>query len=93
MAVYRLGGVVVPLAALFGAEALRVRVAASGVRAAISDAAGAAKFAALRGDAPGLGPVISVDGAEAEALGWHATARGRRRPLPRRRHRRRTTRR
>ncbi|MCB1501256.1 MAG: AMP-binding protein [Bauldia sp.] len=73
MAVYRLGGVVVPLAALFGEEALRVRVAASGAKAAITDAGGAAKLAALRGDAPGLGPLISVDGPNGAVLGWHDT--------------------
>ena len=83
MAVYRLGGVVVPLAALFGAEALRVRVAASGAKAAITDAGGVAKLTALRGEAPGLGALISVDGSDGNALGWHETlARTETAPFP-----------
>ncbi len=76
LAAYKLGAVVVPLAALFGDEALRVRVAASGVRAAITDAAGAGRLAALRDDAPALETIISVDGPDGTAEGWHDALAG-----------------
>lgn len=71
LAAYKLGAVVVPLAALFGEEALRVRLAASGVRAAVTDAAGARRLARLRAAAPDLDRVISVDGPQGLAEGWH----------------------
>jgi len=71
LAVYKLGAVVVPLAALFGEEALRVRLAAASVRAAITDSAGAARLARLAGAAPDLATTISVDGPDGTAEGWH----------------------
>ena len=71
MAAYKLGAVAVPLAALFGPDALRVRVAASGVKAALTDAVGAAKLAGLGGDAPALETIISVDGPAGSVEGWH----------------------
>jgi acetyl-CoA synthetase len=70
LAAYKLGAVVVPLAALFGPDALRVRVAASGVEAALTDSAGAAKLAALGDDARTLRTVISVDGPDGSVEGW-----------------------
>ena len=41
LAAYKLGAIVVPLAALFGPDALRFRLAASGVKAVVTDSAGA----------------------------------------------------
>ena len=70
LAVYKLGAIVVPLAALFGVEALRVRLAAAGVRAAVTDAPGAARLAGLHDAAPGLEWVVSVDGPDGAADGW-----------------------
>jgi acetyl-CoA synthetase len=70
LAAYKLGAVVVPLAALFGPDALRVRVAASGVKAALTDSAGAAKLAALGDDGRTLQTIISVDGPEGSVEGW-----------------------
>jgi acyl-CoA synthetase (AMP-forming)/AMP-acid ligase II len=61
----------VPLAALFGVEALRVRLAAAGVRAAITDSGGAERLARLADPAPDLAATISVDGPEGTAEGWH----------------------
>jgi len=70
LAAYKLGAVAVPLAALFGPDALRVRVAASGVAAAVTDGAGAAKLAALGDAAASLRTVISVDGPDGGVEGW-----------------------
>jgi acetyl-CoA synthetase len=50
LAVYKLGAIAVPLASLFGAEALRYRLAHSGASAIVTDANGLAKVAGL-GDA------------------------------------------
>jgi acetyl-CoA synthetase len=50
LAIYRLGAIAVPLASLFGAEALRYRLEHSGAAAIVTDAAGLAKIEAL-GDA------------------------------------------
>lgn len=50
LAIYRMGAIAVPLASLFGAEALRYRLEHSGASAIVTDAAGLAKIEAL-GDA------------------------------------------
>ncbi len=70
LAVYKLGAVVVPLAALFGDEALRVRLAAADVRAVVTDAAGVARLARLEATMPSLAAIISVEGADGAAEGW-----------------------
>ncbi|MCA1300276.1 AMP-binding protein [Stappia indica] len=67
LAVYKLGAIAVPLANLFGVEALRYRLANSGTRAVITDAAGVAKVAEIRDELPNLSLLISVDGAAAGA--------------------------
>jgi acetyl-CoA synthetase len=62
-AVYKLAAVALPLAALFGVEALVYRLANAGVTAIVTNAAGLAKLAEIRADLPGLRAVLSVDGA------------------------------
>ncbi|SFL07021.1 acyl-CoA synthetase [Methylorubrum salsuginis] len=70
LAAYRLGAIALPLAGLFGAEALRYRLTDSGARAIVTDVAGLAKLAPIRDALPDLTLVISVDGPAdgAEAL-------------------------
>ena len=67
-AAYKLGAVVVPLFSLFGADALRYRLADSGAVMLVTDAAGLEKAAPLRADLPALGHVVCVDGAFWEML-------------------------
>ncbi|MBK9081106.1 MAG: AMP-binding protein [Rhizobiales bacterium] len=67
-AVYKLGAVALPLAALFGVEALDYRLRDAGVGVVITNAAGVAKLAPVRTGLPGLA-VLSVDGADGTALG------------------------
>lgn len=81
MAAYKLGAVVAPLAALFGPEALRVRVAASGVTAAVTDGAGAATLGALGDAAASLQTIISVDGPDAGTEGWRESIEPHRAPF------------
>ena len=61
-AIYKLGGIAVPLALLFGVEALEYRLQAAGVRAVVTNASGAARLAGIRDRLPELRHVISTDG-------------------------------
>ena len=63
-AIYKLGAVALPIAIVFGPDALSYRLQNSGAKAIVTNAAGAAKVAENRGEAPGLKLVVSVDGAE-----------------------------
>src|ERR1043165_6446011 len=78
IAIYKLGAVAVPLAILFGVDALSYRLANAGVKAAITNAQGLAKLNEIRGKLPELSLVLSIDGAAEGALGFGETiARGR----------------
>jgi acetyl-CoA synthetase len=63
-AIYKLGAIAVPLAALFGVDAIAYRLRDAGIRAVITNAAGLAKLRAT-GLASSLDAVLSVDGADA----------------------------
>jgi acetyl-CoA synthetase len=70
MAIYKLGAIALPLAMLFGVEAVSYRLRDSGARALITNAHGLEKLAQT-GDAAGnLALVLSVDGAADGALGF-----------------------
>ncbi|MCV0425984.1 MAG: AMP-binding protein [Roseibium sp.] len=64
LAAYKLGAIAVPMAALFGLEALRYRLSDSGAKVLVTDAAGLTKLAEIREELPGLNLIISVDGPE-----------------------------
>ena len=68
-AAYKLGAIVLPLAAVFGAEALAYRFADAGVTLAVTDARGAARIAAIRPSPAALRTVVSVDGRDGAVLG------------------------
>src|SRR5205085_10427570 len=63
IAIYKMGAIALPLAMLFGIEAISYRLKDSGARALITDAQGLAKLSGLRDTLPGLALVLSVDGA------------------------------
>ncbi|AVO46180.1 AMP-binding protein [Phreatobacter cathodiphilus] len=63
IAIYKMGAIAVPLAALFGIDALAFRLANAGVRALITNAEGVAKLAQIRDGLGELSVVLSVDGA------------------------------
>jgi acetyl-CoA synthetase len=69
-AAYRLGAIALPLAALFGTDALRFRLADAGARAIVTDAAGLAKLAVIRADLPQLETVLCLDGPAVGAEGY-----------------------
>ncbi|MFN3655810.1 MAG: acyl-CoA synthetase [Pseudolabrys sp.] len=64
IAVYKLGAVALPIAVLFGPDALSYRLQNSGAAALITNAQGVAKLTEIRGEVPGLKCVLSVDGAD-----------------------------
>ncbi|MFN3855562.1 MAG: AMP-binding protein [Phreatobacter sp.] len=62
VALYKMGAVVVPLAAVFGTDALAYRLADSGARALVTNAEGLAKLDQIRDGLGDLALVLSVDG-------------------------------
>lgn len=62
LAAYKIGAIAVPLAALFGLEALRYRLSDSGAKALVTDTAGLEKLSQIREDLPDLDLVVSTDG-------------------------------
>ncbi|MGU7779689.1 acyl-CoA synthetase [Burkholderia sp. PU8-34] len=60
LAAYKLGAIAVPLFTLFGADALEYRLANSEAAALVTDAAGYAKIASLRGQLPALKTVYCI---------------------------------
>ena len=73
IAIYKLGAVAVPLAILFGVDALSYRLQNAGVKAVITNAQGLAKLSEIRGELPELSLVLSIDGPGDGALGLHET--------------------
>ena len=70
IAAYKLGAIVLPLAAVFGTDAIAYRFDDAAVRLAITNATGAAKIAAIRPGPASLETVISVDGRDGAVLGF-----------------------
>jgi acetyl-CoA synthetase len=70
VAIYKLGAIALPLAMLFGVEALTYRLQNSGAKALITNAQGFAKVAPMLDETAGLKLVVSVDGAADGAQGF-----------------------
>jgi acetyl-CoA synthetase len=70
IAIYKLGGVALPLAVLFGVDALSFRLQNSGATALITHAQGIDRIAEIRDSLPDLKLVLSLDGASDGALGF-----------------------
>ena len=70
LAAYRLGAIALPLAGLFGTDALRYRLADSGAAAIVTDTAGLTKLGQIRRDLPDLTTFLSVDGPSGPAEGF-----------------------
>src|SRR5262247_178478 len=67
VAIYKLGAVALPLATLFGVDAIRYRLRNSGAKALITNAACLGKLSEIRADVP-LELILSTDGASDGAL-------------------------
>src|SRR5664280_1610126 len=68
IAIYKLGAIALPIAILFGPDALSYRLQNSGAKALLTNAQGLAKLADVRAQAPELTCVLSIDG-EADGAG------------------------
>lgn len=62
-AIYKLGAIALPVAIVFGPEALSYRLQNSGAKAIITNAQGGTKLAEIRAEAPNLKLVLSIEGA------------------------------
>jgi acetyl-CoA synthetase len=62
VAIYKLGAVALPIAILFGPDALAYRLQNSGAKALLTNAQGLGKLEEIRSQAPAVSCVISVDG-------------------------------
>lgn len=71
LAIYKLGAIAVPLALLFGVEALEYRLQTAGVKIVVTNSAGCAKLARIAGRLADLETIISTDGAENGAWDFH----------------------
>lgn len=76
LAAYKLGAIAVPLAALFGVDALAYRLADSGAKAIVTNASGLTKLRQIAEPLPELALQISTDGADGAALDWEALLAG-----------------
>ncbi|MFP3545345.1 AMP-binding protein [Rhizobium sp. SIMBA_035] len=65
VAIYKMGAIALPLALLFGVEALEYRLKTAGASAVITNAFGMTRIAKIRDRLPELKTVISIDGGEA----------------------------
>ena len=63
IAIYKLAAVALPIAILFGPDALSYRLQNSGAKALLTNAQGLAKLAEIRHEVTGLACVLSIDGA------------------------------
>src|SRR5262249_54296374 len=73
IAVYKLAAIALPLAMLFGIDALAYRLQNSQAKVLITNAHGLGKLAEIRARLPELALVLSLDGAGDGALGFHET--------------------
>jgi acetyl-CoA synthetase len=70
IAVYKLGAVALPLAVLFGIDALAYRLADAGAKALITNGAGIAKLKEIGAALPDLAVVLSTDGPDGAVEGF-----------------------
>jgi acetyl-CoA synthetase len=75
VAIYKLGAIALPLAALFGVDALSYRLRDAGAKALVTNAAGLAKLAAITEPLAALDVVLSTDGADPRGEDFGAALR------------------
>nr|WP_299500021.1 AMP-binding protein [uncultured Rhizobium sp.] len=65
LAIYKMGAIALPLALLFGAEALEYRLSNAGATVVVTNAFGLSRLAPIRARLDGLRHVVSIDPADA----------------------------
>ncbi|MCC8932868.1 AMP-binding protein [Rhizobium sp. 'Codium 1'] len=72
VAIYKMGAIALPLALLFGEEALEYRLRDAGARVVITNGFGLQRLKTIKARLPELQTVISIDGAGPDIVGFHA---------------------
>jgi acetyl-CoA synthetase len=72
IAIYKLGAVALPLASLFGAEALDYRMRDAGARAVVTNSSGVEKLRLIEPALADLEAIFSIDGADGDAVDFNA---------------------
>ncbi|MDE1993875.1 MAG: AMP-binding protein [Rhizobiaceae bacterium] len=70
VAIYKMGAIALPLALLFGAEALEYRLKVSGAAAIVTNKFGLTRLKPIREHLPELAHVVSIDGGEDGVAGF-----------------------
>ncbi|MBB5664550.1 acetyl-CoA synthetase [Rhizobium leguminosarum] len=70
VAIYKTGAIALPLALLFGVEALEYRLKAAGVAVVVTNGFGLERIRGIRERLPMLKHIVSIDGASADAAGF-----------------------
>ena len=71
LAIYKRGAVAVPLALLFGADAIQYRLNTAGVSAVVTNRSGLEKLQQIEGERPAFKAIYVVDGAPAGTTDFH----------------------
>lgn len=77
VAIYKMGAIALPLALLFGEEALEYRLRDAGAKVIVTNGFGLARLKTLRSQLPSLQKVISIEGAGPDVIGFQAMIEGR----------------
>ncbi|MGE8106066.1 AMP-binding protein [Allorhizobium sp. NPDC080224] len=77
VAIYKMGAIALPLALLFGEEALEYRLRDAGARVIVTNSFGLQRLKAIKARLPALQTVISVDGPGPDVIGFRPMIEGR----------------
>ncbi|HEY8383380.1 MAG TPA: acyl-CoA synthetase [Microvirga sp.] len=76
IAVYKIGAIALPLAALFGVDAVSYRLRDAGAKALVTNGAGLAKLSTITEPLPDLQVILSTDGPDGAAEGFDRALEG-----------------
>ncbi|KPF42595.1 AMP-binding protein [Rhizobium sp. AAP43] len=77
VAIYKIGAIALPLALLFGEEALEYRLNNAGAKLVITNGFGLSRLKPIREKLATLRTIVSIDGTEPGVTGWAELAEGR----------------
>ncbi|MDH4440881.1 MAG: AMP-binding protein [Rhizobium sp.] len=76
VALYKMGAIALPLALLFGEEALEYRLKDAGARAVVTNGFGLSRLAPIRARLTDLRDIVSIDGPAHDVIGFGALLEG-----------------
>jgi acetyl-CoA synthetase len=76
VAIYKMGAIALPLALLFGEEALEYRLRDAGAKVIVTNGFGLSRLKTLRARLPSLHKVISIEGAGPDVIGFASLIEG-----------------